>query len=54
MRLVAEVVNKYSGPLKDMQRDMKALADFGKKSNEAGAKQATEHGARTTCCASRS
>jgi hypothetical protein len=43
MRLIAEVVDRYSGPLKEMQRVLKATANATKDMHIAGRKQAQEH-----------
>ncbi|HEY2210276.1 MAG TPA: hypothetical protein VGH62_01410 [Bradyrhizobium sp.] len=43
MRLVAEVVDKYSGPLKDMQRSLRELSDVARGAHVSGAKHTKEH-----------
>jgi hypothetical protein len=44
MRLAAEIVNKWSGPLTDMRRDLRKLADDVKGTHAAGATYAKKHG----------
>jgi hypothetical protein len=44
MRLAAEIVNKWSGPLTDMRRDLRKLADDVKGTHAAGAAHAKKHG----------
>jgi len=43
LRLVAEVVNKWSGPLRDMRRDLQSMARHVKDTHAQGAKSAKEH-----------
>jgi hypothetical protein len=43
MRLVAEVVDKFSGPLKDMNKSLRELSRVAKGSHETGATAAREH-----------
>ncbi|HUD85011.1 MAG TPA: hypothetical protein VMR17_01105, partial [Xanthobacteraceae bacterium] len=43
MRLAAEIVNKWSGPLRDMRKDLRSLTDSLKASHETGAAQAKKH-----------
>jgi tail lysozyme len=43
MRLVAEVVDKYSGPMKDMQRSLRELSKATKGAHESSASAAREH-----------
>jgi hypothetical protein len=43
MKLIAEIVDKYSGPLKEMQRALKQTADATKGMHASGAAQAREH-----------
>jgi hypothetical protein len=44
MRLAAEIVNKWSGPLNDMRRDLRKLADDVKGTHAAGVTHAKKHG----------
>ncbi|KJC47319.1 hypothetical protein UB31_18875 [Bradyrhizobium sp. LTSP849] len=46
MRLVAEVVDRYSGPLKSMMQQLQKIGDGSKSIHEKGAKNVNEH-ART-------
>src|SRR5665811_1121448 len=43
MRLVAELLDKTSGPLKDIQKSLKATSDIAKGLHSGGASQAREH-----------
>ena len=43
MRLAAEVVDKYSPVLRQMQRSLRDLTDYTKKSNEQSKRGAKEH-----------
>src|ERR1700722_2606924 len=43
MRLAAEIVNKWSGPLNDMRRDLRKLSDDVKGTHAAGAAHAKKH-----------
>jgi hypothetical protein len=43
MRLIAEVVDKFSGPLKDLNKAMGTINSAGKRMNAEGAKQTREH-----------
>jgi hypothetical protein len=44
MRLAAEIVNKWSGPLTDMRRDLRKLSDDVKGTHAAGVTHAKKHG----------
>ena len=44
MRLSAEIVNRWSGPLNDMRRDLRKLADDVKGTHAAGVMHAKKHG----------
>jgi hypothetical protein len=46
MRLVAEVVDKFSGPLKELQKQMRETKRSLKEGHEEGAKAAREHAER--------
>jgi hypothetical protein len=43
MRLIAEVVDRFSGPLKDLNKAMGTINSAGKRMNAEGAKQTREH-----------
>jgi hypothetical protein len=43
LRLVAEVVDKYSGPLKQMMEQLKKIGDSGEQVHKKGVKQTQEH-----------
>jgi hypothetical protein len=43
MRLIAEVVDKFSGPLKDLNKAMGTINAAGKRMHAEGAKQTREH-----------
>jgi hypothetical protein len=43
LRLVAELLDRTSGPLKDIQKSLKATADVAKSMHAAGVSQAKEH-----------
>jgi hypothetical protein len=43
MRLIAEVVDKYSGPMKNMQKSLRSLSDYARGVNQQGKKQVNEH-----------
>src|ERR1700681_825435 len=43
MRLVAELLDRTSGPLKDIQKSLKATADAAKGLHVSGSAQAREH-----------
>lgn len=43
LRMAAEVVDKFSGPLRNMQRTLQKLSDQVKGSHKAGADQAKQH-----------
>jgi hypothetical protein len=43
MRLVAEVVDRYSGPLREMQKSMRRLGDVVKGTHTEGTKQTKDH-----------
>jgi len=44
MRLSAEIVNRWTGPLNDMRRDLRKLADDVKGTHAAGVTHAKKHG----------
>jgi hypothetical protein len=43
LRLAAEVVDKYSGPIKQMQRALRDLTDYTRKSNQEGQRGTKTH-----------
>jgi hypothetical protein len=43
LRMAAEIVDKFSGPLKEMQRQLRAFSEYGQKAHKEGVSGAKAH-----------